>query len=194
VPLFGINQDEKALQQWIEAMPGYTVKGFPFIMANEKVLSDQCRKHYRELGWNDGDALHCRTRAIWDPEMLYISVDKIPDVINDARAIHVIIKDYSRKGVLQESLKMKWRYAGENEWKENMIYPSGLTDHYYALWPEDVTLREIHFYIIATSASGRTETMPRVAPEGYYSYKMAIPGKPENHHQRIISDIPKTKP
>lgn len=174
VPLFGIKQDEIALQQWREAMPGYTVKGFPFVMANEKVLSEQCRQHYKELGWNDGDALHCRTRAIWDPEMLYIAVDKIPELINDASAIHVIIKDYSRKGLLQESLKMKWRFAGENEWKENVIYPSGLTDHYYALWPkEDKNHGEVQFYVTATSASGRTETMPRVAPEGYFSYSVS---------------------
>ncbi len=38
VPLFGISQDSIALEQWRNAMPGYTVKGFEFNINSEAVL------------------------------------------------------------------------------------------------------------------------------------------------------------
>jgi agmatine deiminase len=48
VPLFGCASDEKALATWREAMPGYRVVGIAY------------------AGWKPYDALHCRTRAVFD--------------------------------------------------------------------------------------------------------------------------------
>jgi agmatine/peptidylarginine deiminase len=52
VPLFGIAADREALKTWRVAMPGYEALGLEF--------------DHREDGWSYTDALHCRTRAIWD--------------------------------------------------------------------------------------------------------------------------------
>jgi agmatine/peptidylarginine deiminase len=48
VPLFGGDGDESALATWRAAMPGHRVVGIPY------------------AGWKPFDALHCRTRAVFD--------------------------------------------------------------------------------------------------------------------------------
>ncbi len=55
VPLFGIEADEQALATWREAMPGYEVLGFEYGGPD---------------GWTYTDALHCRTKAIWQTASL----------------------------------------------------------------------------------------------------------------------------
>jgi agmatine deiminase len=48
VPLFGCAGDEPALAAWRAAMPGHRVVGIPY------------------AGWKPYDAIHCRTRAVFD--------------------------------------------------------------------------------------------------------------------------------
>jgi agmatine/peptidylarginine deiminase len=48
VPLFGVEGDEQALETYADALPGWEVRGYPY------------------RGWRDFDALHCRTRALFD--------------------------------------------------------------------------------------------------------------------------------
>ncbi|WP_394826716.1 agmatine deiminase family protein [Pendulispora albinea] len=69
VPLFGIAEDQRALATWRAAMPGSKVEGFPFVLADEPILAPST-KMYRDIGWNGGDALHCRVRAVFDPARL----------------------------------------------------------------------------------------------------------------------------
>ncbi len=52
VPLFGIEADDDALAVWREVMPGYEVRGF---------------ESAGESAWTNTDAIHCRTKAIWNP-------------------------------------------------------------------------------------------------------------------------------
>ncbi len=179
VPLFGIPQDSIAMQQWRSAMPGYSVKGFEFIMANEKILAEDCRQHYSGIGWNGGDALHCRTRAIWDPEMIYLSVDRLPMIIESREAYEVktIIKDYSGKGLIMESLKLLWRASEMNEWKEVRLTKGQLLDQYVGTIPSGRLSGSLQYYISAESQSGKKETMPRVAPGAYYEAKISINSK-----------------
>jgi hypothetical protein len=172
VPLFGIAQDTVALRQWKDAMPGYTIKGFDFVIKNEAVLSDECRKHYHELGWKSGDALHCRTRAIWDKEMLYMSVDRLPAFVpvTNKYVIKVIIKDYSHKGLKPESLKLKWRISGEKDWKEAPLNKGQIQDQYTGTIKGNHLNSTIEYFTSAESLAGKKETMPRTAPEGLYKF------------------------
>lgn len=79
VPLFRIKEDSFALKKWREVMQGYTVKGFYFLLADEPLLDSNVKDHYKIYGWNGGDALHCRTRAVWDPQMLFITTKKLKE-------------------------------------------------------------------------------------------------------------------
>lgn len=174
VPLFGIPQDGIALKQWADAMPGYTIKGFEFVVGKEPRLRDQVFELYDEIGWTGGDALHCRTRAIWDPTMIYISVDRVPANVAKASSypISVIIKDYSKGGLMTETLKVMWRVKGRNEWKELILTPSDIPDHFKAAFPGGQAGVTIEYYITAKSFWGTIATMPRTAPEGVYEFKI----------------------
>lgn len=172
VPLFGIPQDSVALRQWAEAMPGYTIKGFEFVMAKEPAMTPEAKSHYNTIGWNAGDALHCRTRAIWDPNMIYISVDRIPDRVSKAKEypLDVIIKDYSKGSLTPESLKVMWRIKGKDEWKELRLVLSDIPDHYKTAFPGGQAGVTIEYYITAHSNWGTNATMPVTAPAGLYSF------------------------
>ncbi len=173
VPLFGIDQDSVALKQWESAMPGYTVKGFEFNMAEEPALSDQARKHYKgKIGWNSGDALHCRTRAMWDPQMLYISVDRIPQKVSESEGYKVTSKiiDYSRNGLIENELKLSWRVKGKDKWSEIILARETENDTYSAIISPIEAGNAIEYFVSAKANSGRIETMPRTSPKGVYSF------------------------
>lgn len=171
VPLFNIPQDSIALDQWRNAMPGYTVKGFEFDLASEPVLSKGTYEHYKKIGWSDGDALHCRTRAVWDPAMLYISVDRLPNMITSDHdhVVRVIIKDYSGQDLKPGRILLKYKYANAEDWHGIPLAKTEILDQYKASVPHSKG-RTIEYYIEAESNSGKTEMMPRTAPEGYYAY------------------------
>ncbi len=176
VPLFGIAQDSIAMKQWQEAMPGYTVKGFEFNMDEEQILSDKAKKHYKgKIGWNSGDALHCRTRAMWDPQMLYISVDRIPSKIAEADEypLSAEIVDYSNKGLIENELKLLWRKEGQTQWTEIVLTKSTKNNTYSASIPKVKAGSTVEYFVSAKSNSGRSETMPRTSPEGVYSFSVA---------------------
>jgi hypothetical protein len=175
VPLFGIDQDAVAMKQWQDAMPGYSVKGFEFNMAKEPKLSEQAREHYKgKIGWNSGDALHCRTRAMWDPQMLYISVDRIPQKIAETDEYQVIaqIIDYSKKGLIENELKLFWRLNGVEQWAEIVLKKETENDNYTASIPRVEPENTIEYFVSAKSKSGKYETIPRTSPKGFYSYSV----------------------
>ncbi len=173
VPLFKIVEDQIALQRWQEVMPGYTIKGFEFDLADEPIVTQQMKDHYRtNYGWDSGDALHCRTRAIWDAEMLFISVKHVDSVINSsAKAkVYATIIDYSKKGLMEDP-KLLWRYSGASDWNSMSLKQLEET-HYLVEIPYQKSGVTIEYYISATSNSGRTETQPRTAPKGLYNYSI----------------------
>ena len=173
MPMFRIPGDSIALRQWEEAMPGYTVKGFIYDVDAEPILDPRARAHrpYGH-GWNDGDALHCRTRAMWDREMLYLSVNRLNKEIakGDNRKIEVNIIDYSNKGLVADQLFVNYRTKGASEWIKLPLMQSEKDFYFYAELPELAAGLSFEYYVSATSASGKTETMPRTAPYGLYSF------------------------
>lgn len=172
VPLFQIKEDYEALQTWQKAMPGYTVKGFTFALKEEPLLSKEMKEHYTSgYGWDDGDALHCRTRAVWDSEMLFMSAKRLPSKVatNEPLTVFVTIIDYSKKGLKPQSQKLHWRIKGEQNWQTEPLKSADNNTHFYATIPAKATHGIIEYYISAASKSGKTETMPRTAPSGFYT-------------------------
>jgi agmatine deiminase len=174
VPLFGIPQDKIALQQWTDAMPGYTIKGFPFPLNHKKkqpYFRSQVYESYDTIGWNGGDALHCRTRAIWDPNMIYISVDRLPDTLLKAKSypVNVILKDYSKGSLVPDGLILNWHIQGEKNWKTSKLSPTDYKDQFTASIPGNQANVTIEYYVEAKSNWGTHAVMPRSAPKGFYT-------------------------
>jgi agmatine deiminase len=175
VPLFQIAEDKLAIQRWQEVMPGYIIKGFEFDLNDEPIVSKEMKEHYTSgYGWSNGDALHCRTRAIWNPEMLFMSMKRIDSVIHlgDKSRIYATLIDYSKKGLQKEKSELLWRLVGNLNWNALPLKQIENTNHYYADIPEQKIGNSVEYYISAVSNSGRSETLPRTAPLGTYSYSI----------------------
>jgi len=176
VPLFGIPGDSIALKRWSEVMPGYRVKGFEFTLKDEPFLNDKAREHYGHtaIGWGYDDALHCRTRAIWDTIMLYMAVKRIDQNVSPGKTnrVFVTIIDYSKKGLTARSTNLYWRLKGESRWNEIGLQTTEDSTHFYADIPFNTSKNQIEYYVSASSRSGRTEMAPRTAPDGFYSFSI----------------------
>jgi agmatine/peptidylarginine deiminase len=159
VPLFGVPSDEKALATFREAMPGYEVIGY---------------EYDEPFGWVWYDALHCRVRAVWDPKMLYMSHEQIRDRVEPAEShrVDVLIRDYSRAGLIAAELKLSWRVRGETNWNELALTAGAAPGVYTAAIPAPQSA-VIEYFLSAADRSGRRESLPRVAPDGYYTFEVA---------------------
>lgn len=174
VPLFGIAQDSIALQQWRAAMPGYTVKGFEFVIANEPALSEKASSYYTYIGWTFGDALHCRTRAIWDPEMLFISVNRESSVSakNKNFPIHATVIDYGAPTLAPSSVELYFREKGTGDWTNQLMTKDGSDQWFSGSIPISKSGTTMEYYISATSSSGRKASRPATAPKGYFEVEV----------------------
>jgi len=172
VPLYGIPQDSVALKQWADAMPGYTIKGFDYVLSGEPVVQPHAKEIYKGIGWTGGDALHCRARAIWNPNMIFISVDRLPANVAKAKEYQVkaTLKDYSKGSLDPEKIKVMWRIKGKEEWKESKLMPTQVPDQYVATIQGGQAGITIEYYVTAHSNWGSNQTMPVVAPKGFYQF------------------------
>jgi agmatine deiminase len=161
VPLFGIPADAMALSTWRQAMPGYEVYGF---------------EHKDGLkSWSTSDALHCRVRGIWDPGMLYLAHRRMDAVVDWASqftlAAHV--RDYSGAGLIEEQLSLVWRTGESTPWRKVRLQGTA-QEHVYQGTIEGVPPEQtVEYYFAAASRSGRQETLPRTAPDGFYTFATA---------------------
>ncbi len=158
VPLFGIPADQRALKTWRAAMPGYQVLGF----ALDKSLID--------LRYTD--AIHCRTRAIWDPKMLWMTHRRVNgrNPSTGGFLVEARIHDYSGEGLLEDRLRLDWRTAGSRRWTKVRLEPTGTPDVFRALIPNVHPGKSVEYYLSAASRSGRHESLPRTAPKGFFAF------------------------
>lgn len=156
VPLFGINTDQQALDTYAAAMPGYEVLGFPY------------------SGWYYYDALHCRTMGIFDRQMLRISHKPLKGDVQMVQGMKIIamIDDRSEAGLISGELLLHWREQGNSQWNLSVFTPAAGVDTFEASLPLQVPDKVIEYYISAADSSGRNETLPRIAPDGFYSFTL----------------------
>jgi len=158
VPLFGISSDSTALQTYENAMPGYEVLGF----------------YYNDPShpWYYYDALHCRTMGIFDRNMLRLTHKRLnPQVpYQDQYEIKSYIHDYSNAGLLQDNLKVMWRIQGEVLWNDEQLVEIAGTDSFYSFIPCQNIGTKVQYYLTACDSSGRSETLPPSAPQGFYEF------------------------
>lgn len=173
VPMYGIATDESALETWRRAMPGYDVQGFTYEIADE---TDSYNPDglYGVCGWDPGDVLHCRTRAVWDPQMLYVRADGpvAPAEAGKPTTVDVVISAYSRTPIVDSETKLYWRVAGTETWNEAPLVAGPTHETYVAEVPAQETGTTVEYYAVAADGSGRRECFPRVAPSQYRSFEV----------------------
>jgi hypothetical protein len=82
--------------------------------------------------------------------------------------VHATIIDYSGKGLIKDSATLNWRPAGSEEWTVIPLLTTQHETHFYANIPSQPDHSEFEYFIKAKSKSGKTETRPSTAPNGYY--------------------------
>ena len=83
--------------------------------------------------------------------------------------LYATIIDYSKQGLVPTSPKLHWRVQGEERWREMALNATDNNTHFNVQIPTKITGKVIEYYISATSKLGRSETMPRTAPKGFYT-------------------------
>ena len=171
VPMYGIDTDEGALETWRKAMPGYDVQGFTFFI-DEETDSYNPDHLYTNVGWDPGDVLHCRTRAVWDPQMLYVRADGpvAPAKAGEPTTVDVVINAYSRTPIVADETKLYWRVSGDDSWSETPLVLGPTHETYVAEVPAQESGTTVEYYAAAADESGRRETFPRVAPAQHRSF------------------------
>jgi agmatine/peptidylarginine deiminase len=152
VPLFSNADDEAALQTYVTAMPGYEIIGIPY------------------SNWYNYDALHCRTMAIFDRYMLYLAHRPLDSYFpaNEDIIISAQIRAHSGEQLILENLNIVWR-VDNGVWQILPLnFIEGIT--FSATIPAQPIHSFIQYYITASDNSDRTQTLPRTAPEAYYSF------------------------
>lgn len=160
VPLFNIPGDAQALQTFAEALPGYEITGFPW------------------GSWYYYDALHCRTRAVFDRYMLRITHRRLDEEVPLApeHTITAFIDDRSEAGLIADELRVYWRTPGAPDWNWELLTPNGEPDTYEATIPGQTPGATVDYYVAAADYSGRAETLPRSAPAGIFSFTVIDTG------------------
>ncbi|PKA82003.1 agmatine/peptidylarginine deiminase [Ulvibacter sp. MAR_2010_11] len=177
VPLFGIEEDSLALETWRSVMPGYSIKGYEYVLKDQPVKTKYHFEGFEELGvetgWLYEDAIHCRIKSIWDENMVFISVKKVlPEVnINQSAVLNATIIDYNNANLTVEEVFLKWRVKGEESWVKQKMTMDTNPNHWFAEFPAKEKEIEIEYYIEAQSGSGATQNRPITAPEGFYTFK-----------------------
>lgn len=176
VPLFGIPEDSLALKTWESVMPGYTVKGFEYVLAEQPIKSPFHFQGFEEIGvttgWLYEDAIHCRVKAVWEEDMTLITVKKIlSDVhFNQEADLHATVIDYGNWGFPAENVFLNWRKKGEANWGKIPMQLEKNPHHWRIGFPRQDTETTIEYFVEVTSKSGRTATKPNTAPKGFYSF------------------------
>ena len=143
-------------------MPGYEVIGF---------AHDQKGAN----GWLWFDALHCRVRAVWDPEGLHMTHRRMDRTVApaDEHPIEVRIEARSRADLIADELNLWWRLGGQHEWRRVRLGASQDPGTFTASIPGAAEGETIEYFVSAADASGRRESLPRTAPDGFYTFAVS---------------------
>jgi len=153
VPLFGIDTDDSALETYRSAMPGYEINGY----------------YYNE--WYYYDALHCRTMAIFDPDMIFMSHEPLFETdYQPIYTLEVKIRSLSNSGLITDSLKCYWKTSAEASFNCSELTATDMEDIFSAEisgLPPDT---QVEYYFSSADNSGRVRNLPLTAPDKRYSF------------------------
>jgi hypothetical protein len=84
--------------------------------------------------------------------------------------IEVKIQDYSKAGLIPEELKLHVRTHSDQEWQTVILSSTNNPNIFQASIPGVNSGETVEYYLSAADRSGRWETLPRTAPDNFYSF------------------------
>ncbi|MFP4556573.1 MAG: agmatine deiminase family protein [Bacteroidales bacterium] len=153
VPIYGLPQDDEALDIYREAMPGYEVVGI----------------NMRDVIPASG-AIHCITREIAAHDPIFISHAPYSEEVNYSTNGYTVTADITSASGISEA-NLYWSIdttAGFNRIEMQQVE----TDNYKATIPSLPINSTAYYYISATNANNKTIAKPLVAPNGLYKFEL----------------------
>ena len=140
--------NEKALQVYRDAMPGYEVIGVTNTNYN--------------TGWLNTDALHCRTRGVMDFNMLYVDHRNVlfgTQECGDSIAITSKFIAYSGKALKEDSLLVYYSIDG-GPYQVAHMTATGAPDEYVGYIKGYHQASEVDYYVFGADESGHRYQQP----------------------------------
>ncbi len=138
--------NEAALEVYRKAMPGYTIVGVKSGMQ----------------GWENTDALHCRTRGVMDFEMLFVDHRDVvhgEQAWQDSIAVTSRFVAYSGKELKQDSLLVYYSIDG-GEYQTAHMTATGNADEYVGYIKGYQGGSSVNYYVFGADESGHRYTQP----------------------------------
>ncbi len=155
VPLYQVDGDQAAIETWKKAMPGYEVLGFPW------------------TEWLHFDALHCRSRAVFDRDALRLTHGRLPNHVlydADGHLVTATIQAMSGAEIDGNACRAVYRVAGTTEWQQVPLRPTGSESRWVASLPRFARKARVEYYLEARDQKGLTRTHPIGAPRARHSF------------------------
>lgn len=178
VPTTGYsNEDSAAIALYEQLMPGYEIIGVEDPGGSIEFLPT--------------DAIHCRSKAIYDENMLYIDHAPLEDQTSavDSYAVNVNIISYANNALIPDSLRIYYRSNAlrDSAWSYVFMHEDSNTRYSGKIPPQSDSSR-IDYFITATDVSTNRECDPYTAPSGYYSFNVFDNTSMINEHFEITDD------
>ncbi len=152
IPTYRPEVDAPAIAQWQALMPGYNIVGIDVDNPGENLIAS--------LG-----AIHCITHTIGVANPLLIVHQPIA-AVNSGQTVTINANIRHNSGINQA--KVFYREAGTTPYSETLMSLTANDN-----WTADVMTptngNDVEYYIWAKATSGKTQTRPIVAPQGYWT-------------------------
>ena len=142
------NYNNQALQVYQEAMPGYEIVGVPY------------NSYYG--GWENTDALHCRTRGVMDFHMLFVDHREVLHGEQEWQAQYPVVSKfiaYSGAELKQDSLIVYYSIDG-GDYQVAHMTATGNPDEYVGYITGYQGGSQIDYYVFGADESGHRYTQP----------------------------------
>jgi len=154
VPVYREQYDTTALRIYQEALPGY------------EIIPIDCDNQPEVIIAASG-ALHCITHSVGVQDPLLISHLPLSDTEDSQNDYPVVAWINHRDGIATASVF--WKSTLEGSYNEAPMIPIG-NYNWTALIPAHEPGTKIYYYIQAEAQSGKQQTRPMPAPEGYWTF------------------------
>ncbi|HPE87603.1 MAG TPA: agmatine deiminase family protein [Bacteroidales bacterium] len=145
LPQSGSQWDDEAMAAYQEAMPGYEIIGVAY------------------SGWENTDALHCRTHEVADREMLYLKhlplLSEIPP--QEEYELSMAITSYGNYSLVADSVYAVFR-INEAVWDTLVMTAVSKSNTYRVTLPGVVPGSKVEYFLHAADVSGRSEEHPYI--------------------------------
>lgn len=155
VPTYREEFDTTAMAIYNDILPGYNIVGIDCDNQPEPII-------------NASGAIHCITHSVGVEDPLLISHNALQDTEStDDYLVSAYIKH--RSGI--SGANLYWRLVGESDYQMEMMSDAG-DDFWEASIPGQAVGTTIQYYVEGTAVSGKVQTRPMPAPDGYWEFEV----------------------